>query len=605
MKAKITLNKTKLQLTYTLIFFILSLSAIVIFELEKRSKINEYLRYANNDMSTEYNTIYNSYKVLSNLIFETNIDTKEVKDIFKEAYNSDEKTKGQIREKLYKKLIGNYNTFKTYNLKQLHFHLPDNESFLRMHRPNKYGDNLTNIRESVAYVNKNKKKIEGFEEGKIFNGFRFVYPLFHNDIHIGSVEVSFSAYALIKDIIKNTKTVSNMIIKKSTSDKKLFQNELENYQTSHFKNFYYEKQLINKLQQTHKINFDKEYISIKNSADAHLNNKNAITVYDESTTNIFTFMPLKNPVTKKVVAYIIMNEKSQDIKTKYTHFYILSILNVILFAIVNLFLYREATNKHRLQKLTLSLGKKIKEGIQKNREKDRQLFQKEKLLQMSELMKNISHHWRQPLSIISTVASGMKLQQEYNMLDEETIGNSVEQIIQNTDKLNNTLEFFIQGSEIKSDNTYISLSSIIESSIKILQESFKFSGIKINKQYEDKDLEILTNQSSLRQVIISIMTNAKEILAKRNIKDKTINILTKQDDGYIYICIEDNAGGVDSKIIDHIFEPYFTTKHEIHGVGLSLYISYDIVTKDLGGDLFVENSQIGAKFIIKLPKEIA
>ena len=128
------------------------------------------------------------------MILQGQVDTPEVIGMFKNAYNSNEEEQAKIRQKLYKHLFADYERLrKLVSLRQLHFHLPDNRSFLRMHRPSKFGDDLTQIRPTVAYVNKNKKSIDGFETGRVLDGFRFVYPLFDAEKnYLGSVEVSFS-----------------------------------------------------------------------------------------------------------------------------------------------------------------------------------------------------------------------------------------------------------------------------------------------------------------------------------------------------------------------------------------------------------------------------
>lgn len=131
----------------------------------------------------------------------------------------------KIREELYIALIHNYENFKNYGIQQLHFHLPNNDSFLRFHAPKIYGDNLTNIRESVKFVNTNKIPIIGFEEGRIFNGYRYVYPLFdENKIHIGSVEISSSLLYFKKVFENNNNSHIDYILKKEVVEKKFIKN---------------------------------------------------------------------------------------------------------------------------------------------------------------------------------------------------------------------------------------------------------------------------------------------------------------------------------------------------------------------------------------------
>ncbi|GAB1457200.1 hypothetical protein MASR2M48_25080 [Spirochaetota bacterium] len=101
------------------------------------------------------------------------------------------------RAELYALLEQNYELMSKYNYRQLHFHLPNNTSFLRMHSPAKYGDSLSGVRVTVEVVNRLMKPITAFEEGRIYNGYRFVYPLFDDGIHCGSVELSFSMSAYL------------------------------------------------------------------------------------------------------------------------------------------------------------------------------------------------------------------------------------------------------------------------------------------------------------------------------------------------------------------------------------------------------------------------
>jgi len=185
------------------------------------NKVTEHLDRKTNNYVKNYNALYHEYKKVAEVLFITKIDRKKIKEIFKNATSSNENIKDSTRTELYNTLLNTYKLLKPYNIKQLHFHLPNNESFLRFHRPAKYGDNLTNDRETVKYVNDTKLSIDGFEEGKVFNGFRFVYPLFDKEEHIGSVEISFSALAFITDFMKSYKIDSNFQIAKKVVDAKV------------------------------------------------------------------------------------------------------------------------------------------------------------------------------------------------------------------------------------------------------------------------------------------------------------------------------------------------------------------------------------------------
>ena len=108
----------------------------------------------------------------------------------------------------------------------------------------------------------------------------------------------------------------------------------------------------------------------------------------------------------------------------------------------------------------------------------------------------------------------------------------------------------------------------------------------------------------LTQVLINILNNAKDTLIKNQIVNPWIKIDLEQNERNAIITIEDNAGGIPEDILPHIFEPYFTTKHQSQGTGLGLYMSYKIVVENLNGQLYVNNSQFGAKFFIVLETDL-
>jgi signal transduction histidine kinase len=104
----------------------------------------------------------------------------------------------------------------------------------------------------------------------------------------------------------------------------------------------------------------------------------------------------------------------------------------------------------------------------------------------------------------------------------------------------------------------------------------------------------------LKQVLLNIIRNAEDILIERGIKNKEINIDVYKIKNTCVIEISDNAGGIDNKIMDKIFEPYFTTKDEKNGTGLGLYMSKQIVEERLNGILYAYNNNKGATFKIEL-----
>lgn len=115
----------------------------------------------------------------------------------------------QARTQLMRSLEPIYRRLTSLGFRQLHIHMPDNSSFLRMHSPSNFGDDLTGIRGTVEQANRDLQFVRGFEEGRIFSGYRFVTPLYElgtprtersSMTHIGSVELGVGFPSLIHDL---------------------------------------------------------------------------------------------------------------------------------------------------------------------------------------------------------------------------------------------------------------------------------------------------------------------------------------------------------------------------------------------------------------------
>ena len=186
-----------------------------------------------------------TYEAFSNYIYDEISDDDEIIWIMDQANSATNKEKEHLRQQLYDKLDNKYLRMKKYKFRQLHFHLPNTESFLRVHTPDKYGDLLYDVRESVRLANENKESIIGFEEGRIFNGFRHVYPLKYDDLHIGTVELSISSASIIEVLSELYREEDfHFIIDKSIVEENVFNEELSNYKDSIiFEDYYVDKEV--------------------------------------------------------------------------------------------------------------------------------------------------------------------------------------------------------------------------------------------------------------------------------------------------------------------------------------------------------------------------
>ncbi|MBD3840410.1 MAG: PAS domain S-box protein [Campylobacterales bacterium] len=223
---------------------------------------------------------------------------------------------------------------------------------------------------------------------------------------------------------------------------------------------------------------------------------------------------------------------------------------------------------------------------------------------MGSMIANIAHQWRQPLAIINTTASGIILQKEMNILDDQFLIDSLEKIIKNTDYLAETITTFRNFLKDGKKTEIIHIQSMLDNTLKIIDTVVRDNHITLKAQIENTEplyKQMVTGE--LSQVIINIINNAKDILLEKKVKNPWIELKLFSDEKNIYITIEDNGGGIPLEIMPKIFEAYFTTKGDKDGTGLGLNMSYRIVKESLKGDLQATNSSNGALFKIIFPKD--
>ena len=160
----------------------------------------QYFSRKQEELRIAYEVITDAYLRSSEIVFDQMMDSPEVLALLHKASSTNEVIQTEARKALFNMLTPTYERLKKHNIRQFHFHLPDSTSFLRFHRPQKFGDNLSSVRASVVKANKELIPVFGFEEGRIYNGFRYVFPVIDQGIHLGSVEVSINFEAFSAEL---------------------------------------------------------------------------------------------------------------------------------------------------------------------------------------------------------------------------------------------------------------------------------------------------------------------------------------------------------------------------------------------------------------------
>ncbi len=628
--------------------------------------------------------------------------------------------KNRDREALYKFSIDRFMTLKKdfSSLKQMHYHLPNHTSFLRIHKPKIFGDNLKEKRPLIAETIKSKSMQKGFESGiydKKSITYRIAIPImedekllsvvelgidikgilaqinsflnasYNKEIYIGSLllkdtkflknkkdRIDFSNYKLIsshliiKEILRKINPAKNkQNIELNGRDYFIFWNQekLENFKNQEVGTFIYAFDITDiknnfRLKMLFAIihplgmmflflfillivfRYIKKQIKLNTiKIKKIVNNQKSIVIITDgkkiiqANSSFCKFLKCKSLAMflskydcisdkfENIEGYLQKDNDGQNwLEFMRTHKNINHIVKIIdnennthIFS-VNLdnfkqekgmefvVSFEDITQAKVLYKKNKELNElnELNENLEKNlMEKDKQLLQQSRFAQMGEMLSMIAHQWRQPLNAISATSISVNLKSKLGKLKPEDLVNYMENISNYSQHLSQTINDFRDFFKSNKDIKEVSFCQLIESVLGIIEISIETKGIKLIKELESKE-KFNTYPNEIKQVILNLVKNAEDILLEKNIKNPFIKIKTyKIEDNHI-LEVGDNGGGVPEKIIDHIFDPYFSTKGDKDGTGLGLYMSKTIIEKHCGGKLSVFNDNNGAVFRIKL-----
>ena len=245
---------------------------------------------------------------------------------------------------------------------------------------------------------------------------------------------------------------------------------------------------------------------------------------------------------------------------------------------------------------------KVQKSIKETKEKEKMIQQQSKLTSMGEMIRNIAHQWRQPLSQINSAVLILDTIVHRKDFKDDMLDDKLTEIESLTKYMSKTIDDF--QSFFKPDKkkeTFI-LQEVLQKSIQIIQGSLVSKNIELNTKL-NQDYKYNGFPHELQHVIIIVINNAIDALIDKEIKNPKITIEFQEDSEHYHIFICDNANGINEEIIDKIFEPYFTTKHKSQGTGLGLYVSKMIIEDGMGGELNVKNKNGGVCFNISLPRK--
>jgi signal transduction histidine kinase len=294
----------------------------------------------------------------------------------------------------------------------------------------------------------------------------------------------------------------------------------------------------------------------------------------------------------------------QQIKQNLFFFLFFSIIAIIFAYIIGKKVQSIITQKDKsvksktkaLANLNKTLDIKVKRAVEKNKEQEQILMQKSKFIAMGEMISLIAHQWRQPISELNAIILNIKIHYNLDKLDKNMLDKKTKDIENLLNYMSNTIDDFRTFFKPDKTKEKFYLSDSCQRVTDIASSMLNEHNISLIKNI-DQDLSIHNYQNEFEQVVLNIITNAKDALLCDNIINPEIKIYLYKTDK-IYLEISDNAKGIAPNIIDKIFEPYFTTKEESDGTGIGLYMSKLIIEENMGGELNVRSSSNGTYFII-------
>lgn len=240
------------------------------------------------------------------------------------------------------------------------------------------------------------------------------------------------------------------------------------------------------------------------------------------------------------------------------------------------------------------LNHTIKENRKIIKEAYKNMLTSSRLAVIGEMMENITHQWKQPLSVILNLVSILKLDFQENK--------ELKIIEEQTKYLDKTIMDFTNfSSHANEEKRLFSIEKSIKETVHIFDYQAQLNNININLNLE-KEVFVQGDIGKFNQALLVIFSNAKDAFLGKKKLNRVLTVNSEYVENFVRIGIQDNAGGIDEDVIDKIFEPYFTTKFKDKGTGIGLSMTYNIVEK-MQGSIKVENNADGALFTIEIPRK--
>lgn len=234
-----------------------------------------------------------------------------------------------------------------------------------------------------------------------------------------------------------------------------------------------------------------------------------------------------------------------------------------------------------------------------------QLTQSAKMATLGEMATGLAHEINQPLHVMRMAVANVLKRLSSGDIQIDYLTEKLTRIdaqVQRAARVVDHMRVFGRRSDI--EQQLFDPAQAVEGTLAMLNEGMKGKGVELRVTEVGAPVLVRGHMDQLEQVLINLMVNACDALLSRREAHRELQpwiaLQTEQDEQTIRLSVEDNAGGIDPRLLERVFEPFFTTKPVGVGTGLGLSVSYGIV-EQMGGRLSVSNAAEGARFSIALP----